>query len=1100
MASSRTLEIHLDGDEINVDLDDLDDDPEEVYVVLQDSNSPAWMWRTVAAEYWGKGDMERAEHTIRRAIDLFEQQGREGMENWQAMQLIYANFLIAKARHAPKLILWTARHDKLESDAKDKGFYINQAATSMARLDAAVPAPSILQLLSKAVAQLAENAIDAAGRTFDEVLGRQPNNTLALMGKGRIQYARKGYREAVKTFQRALSLSPTMLPDPRVGIGLCAWSLGDHERAKHAWERSLEVHPDLEAPQILICLSLLNDAKDKRRNQKERTRAYGEGIKGLASIFRDKGRHCAIVADALSAFFIDRKEWDKAAKAAERAIQYADLRSVVSDGFMHLGRIAHLRGEMSDAIEQYGAALDRHDKNQLARAGLGQVHILTNEIPAAIHDFELLLSDNQNLLQAILPLASLQASGWQGANPAEQEAGKARARGLFERAARIIKGKEVDTEGVEEPELWVEIAKLWQTEDANKAREAYARAVELARDVTDPEKGVDPKLLNALAVIRHIHGGETGRAEARDLYQEALVVASKGGEDTTHEMVQTVTLYNLARCWETLGEQSQAQEAYEKLLSRHPEYVDAKARLAHVYQQQGRIDEAHALLKDALESQTDNLDLRAYYTYFLASNKQSRPASKFAQLTLSSYDKHDVYSLCAVAADLYSTARENKDSGSEAIKVRRKHFQNCALAYDKVLSLDPTCAYAAMGLAIAIAEDALGGLAGAPVPGVDEAMVRERNAGEALSVFARVRESINTGSVFINMGHCYYTLDQFQKAIESYELASRTYAGKDFHVLLHLARSWYARANVEQSSEGMETALDYAKQALALAPEDKATLYDIAVIQQKFAELLFSLPADRRTLAKLEEAIAQANEAQTTFAALVDDKSPVLPFARDLPDQRRRYGETVLRKSNDHIEAQKAAEAEVLAKAEAARQMREDERRRKQEEEETRIAEIQRQAAELSERRRQAREEAALWNAVVKQEKEEEEEADRKPVRGSRKKRQSAVNGSGANSETDGPLPESKKKKKAKRSKLSQSQAEQSGEDTEDEALFTDTERDAAPAAGAADDDDIKPESTKPRAKRVIREDDEEAEPTSKRRKKIKSKATISDSDEDMSD
>ncbi|EJU02087.1 hypothetical protein DACRYDRAFT_99861 [Dacryopinax primogenitus] len=920
MAAPRILGVQLDGDEINIDLDDLDDlddDPEEVYVVLTDSKSAAWMWRTVAIEYWEKGNMARVEDTIRRAISVYERQGRDGHENWQAMQPLLANFLLAKARDAPKLILRTAQEDKLDSKVQEKSVYINEAATSMVRMDSAVPKLSVVQLLSKAVSPLAENAIDAAGRTFDEILQQQQNNPVALMGKGRIY------------FQEALKYAPDLLPDPRVGIGLCAWSLGDQDRARRAWQRSLEVHPDLPAPQILICLSLLNDAKDKRRDQRERSRAYSQGIKGLAALFRDKGKHCAIVADALSAYFMERKEWDKAVKAAERTIQFADLRSVVSDGYMRLGRIAHLRGDLPQAVEQYGISVDRNEKNQLARTGLGQVHILTNEIPAAIHDYELLLSDNQNLIEALLPLTSLQASAWPGASPVEQDAGKVRARQLYDRAARIIKGKEVETEGMEDPELWVEVAKLWQAEDSNKARDAYARAVELARETADPEKGVDPKLLNALAVIRHIHGGETGRTEARDLYQEALVGATKAEEGPENEMVQTATLYNLVRCWEALGEQTQAQEAYQKLLSRHPEYVDAKARLAHVYQQRGRIDEAHGLLKDALESQTDNLDLRAYYTYFLPSHKQSRQSSKFAELTLSNYDKHDVYALSAVAADLCSAARENRDTGSEAIKVRRKHFQNCAQAYDKVLSLDPNCAYAAMGLAIMIAEDALGGLAGAPVPGVDEARERERNAAEALGVFGRVRESINNGSVLVNMGHCYYTLEQFQKAIESYELASRYYNGKDFAVLLHLCCAWYAKANLEQNREGMETALDYAKKALALAPEDKATVYDIAVIQQKFAELLFSLPPDRQTLENLQEAIDQAQEAQGMFAALVEDKSPVMPFARDLPDQRRRYGETVLRKSGEHVEAQKAYEQEVVAKTEAARAMQEEERKRK---------------------------------------------------------------------------------------------------------------------------------------------------------------------------
>ena len=31
-----------------------------------------------------------------------------------------------------------------------------------------------------------------------------------------------------------------MLPDPRIGIGLCAWVLGDHARARQAWQIALK--------------------------------------------------------------------------------------------------------------------------------------------------------------------------------------------------------------------------------------------------------------------------------------------------------------------------------------------------------------------------------------------------------------------------------------------------------------------------------------------------------------------------------------------------------------------------------------------------------------------------------------------------------------------------------------------------------------------------------------------------------------------------------------------------------------------------------------------------------------------------------------------
>lgn len=45
---------------------------------------------------------------------------------------------------------------------------------------------------------------------------------------------------ALLTYQKLLQLDPEMSPDPRIGIGLCAWVIGDQVRAREAWNRSLE--------------------------------------------------------------------------------------------------------------------------------------------------------------------------------------------------------------------------------------------------------------------------------------------------------------------------------------------------------------------------------------------------------------------------------------------------------------------------------------------------------------------------------------------------------------------------------------------------------------------------------------------------------------------------------------------------------------------------------------------------------------------------------------------------------------------------------------------------------------------------------------------
>jgi RNA polymerase-associated protein CTR9 len=69
------------------------------------------------------------------------------------------------------------------------------------------------------------------------------------------------------------------------------------------------------------------------------------------------------------------------------------------------------------------------------------------------------------------------------------------------------------------------------------------------------------------------------------------------------------------------------------------------------------------------------------------------------------------------------------------------------------------------------------------------------------------------------------------------------------------------------------------------------------------------------------------------FASLANDKSHGLPYNRDIADQRRKYGDIMLRKADEHLVAQRKYEAEQLARIEAGRRKREDEKRRQEEEE-----------------------------------------------------------------------------------------------------------------------------------------------------------------------
>jgi RNA polymerase-associated protein CTR9 len=191
-------------------------------------------------------------------------------------------------------------------------------------------------------------------------------------------------------------------------------------------------------------------------------------------------------------------------------------------------------------------------------------------------------------------------------------------------------------------------------------------------------------------------------------------------------------------------------------------------------------DVANNHLKDALTAHPTNSELRAYYLYFLVQTASTlafnaaalKAAIEFAYNTLRDH-RSDVYGLCAAGWLNYRQGREmkptSKDSHSEQGQAafgreRTKYYARAAELFEKALLVDPECSFAAQSLAIAVAENALA------LPGSssnDDSKTRVANARQALGVFQRVRETLMDGSVYVNMGHCYFANEEFERAVES---------------------------------------------------------------------------------------------------------------------------------------------------------------------------------------------------------------------------------------------------------------------------------------------------------------------------------------------
>jgi RNA polymerase-associated protein CTR9 len=287
----------------------------------------------------------------------------------------------------------------------------------------------------------------------------------------------------------------------------------------------------------------------------------------------------------------------QALKLAERTIQFADTLTVLTDGYTRAGRLAHAEGQIAEAVRHFSAAADGQ-KTALGAIGLAQVQIkngeedfctlghsvdelLADEFAGAIHTLDKFLETpgGSKSLEATTILACLRACPRPGVSSSETTRDKTRARELFDAVSKALGDRQNGIGGrttrsqrrvMDDPDMYCEIATLWVEDDLGRARRALTEAARAGG------AAADPRVTNNLGAIAALEGDHK---EARVLFQSALTAAITGDGSSglladQAEAVNTTVLYNLARTYEELGEDNLAKEAYDKLLTRHPEYVD----------------------------------------------------------------------------------------------------------------------------------------------------------------------------------------------------------------------------------------------------------------------------------------------------------------------------------------------------------------------------------------------------------------------------------------------------------------------------------------------------------------------------------------------
>ncbi|KAI0383040.1 TPR-like protein [Hypomontagnella monticulosa] len=1002
------IDIPVQGDQedeaVEIDLEDLVDDPTELCTLFENERAARTYWMTVSLAYAKQNKVDHAIEMLNRGGNAMQDSNlKEKLSIMTCLCWMY----LRKSREAPRV----PPEGALLSDAKTKDYYLQLATSSLndaSRISPAFPplflARGVLQLLKASlqapsktpgVGHIEQDKADllrSALKAFDQASKvSHGKNMLALLGRARALFGLGNYKESLEAYQSALRKMPDLVdPDPRIGIGCCFWQLRHKEDAKQAWERALEINPESKTANILLGLYYLDSSSRLPAGSPEWTVLFKKAMTDYTQKSFKLDKNQPLTCSTFAGYLLhtkSAKNFDAANLLANRAIQYTDVNAIASDGWYLLARKEHLDGNTETAADYYRRADEARgglERGYLpAKFGVAQLSVLNNDLGEAKLRLEKIIQSsnkNERSYEALVLLGTIYAEevfANQYATSKEDKSAEMRKAIEYLECARTAwrdPKKNLSTD----PAILLNLARLYESDHPDKALECLLQVEQLELDrIPESEyptgiedetalrnalrEQIPPQLLNNIGCF---YSQAEKHELASQMFEAALSscmrIVEKQDEDMDTDALVTTISFNLGRSYESQGLTDQAVEVYEKLVARHDDYIDAKARLAYIKLRKNPNKEGPDAVAQLQQENSSDLDVRALYGWYLgrvssrkrSGNVSDDPEFRHYKHTLQNHDKHDRYALVGMGNLIMMAAREMRRETESEKKDRSEQYGRAVEFFDKALQLDPKNAYAAQGIAIALVED-------------------KKDYKSALPIFLKVRETVKDPNVYINIGHIYAELRQFSKAIESYETAlSKEGRANDPGILACLGRTWLNRGRHERSLDAYKTALSYAKKALEVSPDQAHFKFNVAFVQIQQVQHIMNVPEAQRSLAELEEASEGLEAAIVALDEIATHPQP--PYPKTDLEQRANMARNTQRKQlGRQIEGQREYEEKNKEKLAAALELRQAELRRREEERQKALA----QERERQEKIRKEREEIAARDRELAEQRAEEEKA-----------------------------------------------------------------------------------------------------------------------------
>ncbi|KAK8089333.1 RNA polymerase II-associated protein [Apiospora hydei] len=946
------IDIPVQGDEdeqaVELNLDELHDDPTELCTLFENERASRTLWMTVAIAYAKQHSIDHAIEMLLRGSNAMQSSNpKEKLSMISCLCWMY----LWKSREAPRV----PPEGDLVSEAKTKEYFLNLATQSMneaLRINPHFPplylARGVIYLLRASLVSPSKapgpSSIDPeksdllrnALRCFEDALRvSQGRNVFALMGKARALYSLTKYADACALYQDVLRKMPDMVdPDPRIGIGCCFWQLGFKDDAKQAWERALEISPQSKIANILLGVYYLDASARVPTNSPEFIGLYKKAMTEFTQKSFKMDKNQPLTCATFAGYFLSRKQFSNVESLANKALQFTDVNNIASDSWYLLARKEHVSGNVQTATDYYRRA----DEARGAKFGVAQLSVLGNDLGEAKLRLEKMIQQSKNY-EAMVLLGTLYAEEVFANQYAAVKEDKTTEMAKAIQYMESVRSAWKDPKKNQSPDASVllNLARLYENDHPDKALQCLLQVEKMEIDqIPESERPKDledeaatraalrrnlpPQLLNNIGCF---YSQAEKNASASEMFEAALGAClriEEKGEDMDTDALVTTISFNLGRSYESQNLTDKAIEVYERLVARHGNYTDAQARLAYIKLRNNPNKEGPDAVAKLYQDNPSDLEVRALYGWYLGRvHSRKRPANvnedpelRHYKHTLQNYDKHDRYALIGMGNLYMMAAREMRRDTEQEKSKRSATYTRAVEFFDKALQLDPKNAYAAQGIAIALVED-------------------KKDHKSALPILLKVRETVKDPHVFVNLGHIYAENRQFTKAIESYEIAlSKEGKENDTGILACLGRTWLSRAKLEKDVDAYQTALNFAKKALEIAPDQIHFKFNVAFVQIQQVQHIMGVNEAQRSLAQLEQAsegLEAAIEALDEIAA-----SPQPPYPKSDLEQRANMARNTQRKQLARtIESQKEYEEKNKEKLAAALQQRQAEMNRREE-------------------------------------------------------------------------------------------------------------------------------------------------------------------------